>query len=194
MPPASSKACDTPNSSQNLGVKGHKLSGMAEQNPCGTYAAYVRHRRVPETACDACKAAKQRYEQQKRATRIEKMDSLTHGTATTWDAGCRCNACKDHHNARRYLDHGITEQQFLRLLEDQGFGCALCGERSALRGRVTRLSVDHDHDCCSGKTGCPRCVRGLLCHRCNVWGSRKMPELWAAYVERPRPFVTRVIG
>jgi hypothetical protein len=29
------------------------------------------------------------------------------------------------------------------------------------------LAVDHNHQCCSSKTSCGRCVRGLLCHACN---------------------------
>jgi hypothetical protein len=31
-----------------------------------------------------------------------------------------------------------------------------------------RLSVDHDHACCSGEGSCGKCIRGLLCHKCNL--------------------------
>ena len=50
---------------------------------------------------------------------------------------------------------GVTDDEYARLLEAQGGGCAICGNTPKTR----RLDVDHDH-----KTGK---VRGLLCHRCN---------------------------
>lgn len=39
--------------------------------------------------------------------------------------------------------------------------CQICGSTDA-------LVLDHDHDCCPYRGGCPACVRGLLCHGCNV--------------------------
>lgn len=60
-----------------------------------------------------------------------------------------------------YKIYGITEQDFLEMERVQGGVCAICRrpERRKVRGRVTRLSVDHCH-----KTGR---VRGLLCAHCN---------------------------
>lgn len=52
--------------------------------------------------------------------------------------------------------HGLSVEQFERLLSDQGGGCALCGGRNADR----RLAIDHDHE--TGR------IRGLLCSRCNT--------------------------
>ncbi len=48
---------------------------------------------------------------------------------------------------------GVTQDEYLRLLEIQGGGCAICGVQQE------RLCVDHDH--VSGR------VRGLLCGKCN---------------------------
>lgn len=54
---------------------------------------------------------------------------------------------------------GLTKDDFDKLLDQQGGGCACCGRKmNAVKGR--RFAVDHDH-----KTGK---VRGLLCHNCNL--------------------------
>ena len=60
-------------------------------------------------------------------------------------------------------NRGLTPQEFTLLSERQGHACAICGEKNPSRA----FSVDHDHDCCPGKTSCRACVRGLLCNRCN---------------------------
>lgn len=52
----------------------------------------------------------------------------------------------------------ITEWQYVALLADQNFSCAICGRhQDCFR---FGLQVDHDHQ--SGD------VRGLLCHNCNA--------------------------
>ena len=50
-------------------------------------------------------------------------------------------------------------------LEEQRGGCAIC-QAPEPPGRW--LCVDHDHSCCQGEKSCGKCVRGLLCHRCNI--------------------------
>lgn len=57
----------------------------------------------------------------------------------------------------------MRESDYQALLESQGYGCASCGVISD-----ERLSVDHDHSCCSGYTTCGNCTRGLLCRKCNL--------------------------
>lgn len=60
--------------------------------------------------------------------------------------------------------------------------CAACGG-------TQRLSIDHDHACCSDSGSCGKCVRGLLCAWCNtalgqVGDSVERLELLIAYLRR----------
>jgi Recombination endonuclease VII len=54
---------------------------------------------------------------------------------------------------------------FKRILARQNNSCAIC-KRDRPDGRGS-WHVDHDHDCCPGERSCGKCVRGLLCMRCN---------------------------
>lgn len=63
----------------------------------------------------------------------------------------------------RTTAHGITRLQRDALYASQGGCCGGCWEPFP----DEQLQVDHDHECCPGKTSCGRCVRGLLCHGCN---------------------------
>lgn len=79
-----------------------------------------------------------------------------------------CRDCRrDIHTAQLY---GITAAAYRRLLEQQGGVCRICRKPETAThqaGTLRRLSVDHDHRCCPGKKSCGKCVRGLLCARCN---------------------------
>lgn len=70
---------------------------------------------------------------------------------------------RDNYLRKRY---GITLDQYNRLLETQGGGCAICGITESDFGKY--LSVDHDHRCCPGIFACGRCIRGLVCNPCNT--------------------------
>ncbi|MFG2404262.1 endonuclease VII domain-containing protein [Streptomyces brevispora] len=72
----------------------------------------------------------------------------------------RC--CRDN---KMRVNYGITLEAYLRMLEDQGDGCAICGGTNP-GGK--ELAVDHDHRCCPGRKSCGACVRGLLCSSCNL--------------------------
>jgi len=74
------------------------------------------------------------------------------------------------HRAHYWVRYGITEAEYNQMLADQGNACAIC--RTPFQGR--RVCIDHDHACCpvpaSGHTrSCGKCIRGLLCVRCNTW-------------------------
>jgi hypothetical protein len=68
---------------------------------------------------------------------------------------------RDRHLRRRY---GITLEEMTALLAEQG-GCATCGSTTS-GGK--NWHVDHDHSCCDDRTSCGKCVRGVLCHFCNL--------------------------
>lgn len=74
-----------------------------------------------------------------------------------------CRPCRSAQVRLRTF--GITPAQYDEVLTAQGGGCAICGDANDI-GRS--LAIDHDHACCSGDGSCGRCVRGLLCSRCNM--------------------------
>jgi hypothetical protein len=71
--------------------------------------------------------------------------------------------------AHKFVRLGITEEEFNQMLEAQGYACAMCHEPFG----DAFPQVDHDHTCCpkqykaTAKT-CGKCIRGLLCFRCNT--------------------------
>lgn len=74
--------------------------------------------------------------------------------------------CKDCSVVVKLLHrYGITKEQYDKMLEDQGGHCAIC---PATPEEVGTLCVDHDHSCCPGAKTCGKCLRALLCPRCNT--------------------------
>jgi hypothetical protein len=84
----------------------------------------------------------------------------------------RRHQAEDPEGYRRYMraaklrsNYGITPKQYADMLEAQGGVCAICGSPDP--GGKPHFAVDHDHSCCPGSRSCGRCVRGLLCAKCN---------------------------
>jgi hypothetical protein len=59
-------------------------------------------------------------------------------------------------------------EDYDRILEKQGGGCAICGKVPSEHGWERSLAVDHDHACCPKDRSCGKCIRGLLCAGCNT--------------------------
>jgi hypothetical protein len=84
--------------------------------------------------------------------------------------------------------YGLTQDDFNLLLKIQGYACGMCRELFA-EGQL--IHVDHDHECCRVKNrSCGKCVRGLLCHGCNIaLGHIEHRYAMArAYLDGPRPW------
>ena len=65
----------------------------------------------------------------------------------------------------------IPEQIQIRAerLAEQDVRCAICGTDDPSTTGYLQWVLDHDHRCCTGtQRMCERCIRGVLCHRCNV--------------------------
>lgn len=62
-------------------------------------------------------------------------------------------------NIKRF---GLTPEQYIDLSNAQNNVCKICNNSES-----KRLSVDHNHSCCNGQFSCGRCIRGLICSRCN---------------------------
>lgn len=62
-------------------------------------------------------------------------------------------------------NYNLTVQQYTFLLKVQNNRCYIC---LALFNKKVIPHVDHDRSCCSGKTSCGRCIRGILCRNCNL--------------------------
>lgn len=95
-----------------------------------------------------------------------------------------CKECRGHYRLQMY---GLTREQYQQMVEDQDGKCAICGDPPGVRG----LSIDHDHACCPEPAqSCGKCVRGLLCGRCNtaIGLLRESPNIITSaleYIEKP---------
>ena len=57
--------------------------------------------------------------------------------------------------------HGISEEDYKRMLGIHDGKCHSCRERPA-------TDIDHNHECCTKSKSCGKCIRGILCMQCNT--------------------------
>lgn len=83
-------------------------------------------------------------------------NSRFHKNKTARD-GLQANCIQCSSDIQRKKLYGLGPQEFLKIVEAQGYSCAICDEPLALETK--KYAVDHNHH-----TGA---VRGVLCTNCN---------------------------
>ena len=86
----------------------------------------------------------------------------------------------DYYKTYRLKAYGLTQADYHRMLDAQGWKCVLC---SVSFEDKRKICIDHCHN--------SKKVRGLLCHNCNLFlgNAQDDPDLMrrgAEYVERHR--------
>jgi len=121
----------------------------------GTRSGYDRHK----CRCDECRAMNTSRTLAWRSANLDK----ARATEAAWRVA-NPEKVRAQQLARRDRMYGLTPGQFETMLADQGNRCASCNDDFG--DQIPH--VDHDHSCCSGsRYTCGKCVRGLLCGRCN---------------------------
>jgi len=122
--------------------------------------------------------------QSARQRRTERLTDRRLGVRRRDDPAVRARWTRNH----KLLRLGITAEEFDQMLAAQGRACAMC-HKSFADG--DRIFVDHDHACCPGQVKvtpktCGKCIRGLLCFRCNtaLGYVEKYGPLARAYLDR----------
>lgn len=114
-----------------------------------------------------------------RCGEVKTLESFHNSKVAKDGKGSHCKACtkarlstpemKDkrrNHAWKACLKRfNLTEADYDAMFERQMGLCAICHKPET--GGI-RLAVDHDHSCCSSDSSCGKCVRGLLCKRCNM--------------------------
>lgn len=131
--------------------------------------------------CTRCKEQKEYSQFHKSSDRKDGLsyrckDCTREYNRESWNRNNRAKAVRD--KRKRY---GISAELYAEMLSK---GCEVCGSTG-------KLVIDHDHSCCSGIITCGKCVRGMLCYRCNTAEGLLLsnPELAKALAE----YMTRMV-
>jgi len=91
----------------------------------------------------------------------------TKETKKVWNKSPRGKLSGRNSNLKKNYP-GFTHDKYVALLTSQGGHCAICPATEPGGSANKHFHIDHDHSCCPGKKTCGKCIRGLLCSRCNT--------------------------
>jgi len=120
-------------------------------------ARQAKRRTKSEATCEICKRTHSWYESVLETNIRPDSHDLYRRT---------CAECRNRY-MRTISGHRLNTDWAIRLLT--ATHCELCNDRFSTDKQKRRQSViDHDHQCCGSGRTCGRCVRGIICHPCNV--------------------------
>lgn len=140
--------------------------------PCGkkgrwvfrVAACHVERAYFSKGLCKGC------YEKQYNVTMSDGAKEKQRATRLRWWHRHKAKYPRDpvkHRAVSLKRLYGLSQDEFDAILVTQDNKCAVCRAEHG-NNRATRLQVDHDHSCCDRVGSCGKCVRGLLCIKCNL--------------------------
>jgi hypothetical protein len=144
---------------------GHKRTYCSQEhaNKANAQRALARNSARAERYCSRCDTTKPAAEFAGATSAYCKL------CMASWARDRRARGIKESPDYTRTINlarYSLTPESFDALLAAQGGLCKICGVSDP---GPSGWQVDHDHSCCNTrKKSCGRCLRGILCTRCNI--------------------------
>ncbi|MCE5292915.1 MAG: endonuclease VII domain-containing protein [Nocardiaceae bacterium] len=113
--------------------------------------------------CKPCAARRYRTNKPRLRAAAAKRDKENRAHNQATQRAWRAKVPEQLQLRRRIQLYKMSVAEFETRLAAQKGRCAAC--ETSFEDQTPH--VDHDHACCPGKRSCGKCVRGLLCRRCN---------------------------